>query len=119
MQRRQFLKGLPSLAIAGSIFTVRTSAIACSHPTSLIDHLQQLHQQLTRVAPRGNNPQPATEALALVAETTARLNSRLPVPPSLWQNLADAITRTQICTGLVVSPDLAPMIAQEIRQLTS
>lgn len=119
MQRRQFLSGLPSLAIAGSIFAVRTPAVAGLHSASLTDHLQHLQQQLTQFALQGNNPQPATEALALVAETTSRLHRRLPVPPSLWQNLADAITRTQKCTGMVISPDLAPLIAREISKLAS
>ncbi len=119
MQRRQFLSGLPSLAAACGIFAVPTTATACLHPASLTDHLQQLRHLLPQVAPQSQPAHPATEALALVTEISSRLHRRLPVPPSLWQNLADAITRTEKCTAIHVSPDLAPIIAREINKLTS
>ena len=120
MQRRFFLSSLLSLAaVPGALAT--PSAAAGSVPASLrgqlVWQLQQLHSHLLALAPHRPPQHPAAEAKALATEILSRLNRDLPVPPGLWQNLADSIVRTQKSLSVSLDSDLAPLIAQEIRRL--
>ncbi|MEY3175010.1 MAG: hypothetical protein RLZZ436_2924 [Planctomycetota bacterium] len=117
MQRRHFLSGLLSLAAARGVFAAHTLTSAPAAPDNLTQHLQQLHDQLVDLAAQNNAAHPAVEALALTNETTLRLRRKLPVSPSLWQNLSDAILRTRQCVSISICPDITPLIAQQITQL--
>jgi len=123
MQRRFFLSSLLSLAAVPGAFTAHSAAeagsVSAAPRRQLVSQLQRIHDQLLGLAPHRAPEHPAAEAVALSGETLSRLRRDLPVPPGLWQNLADSILRTQNSLSVSMGSDLAPLIAQEIRRLVS
>lgn len=123
MQRRFFLSSLLSIAaVPGALATRRVAeggSIAAAPRRQLVSQLQRIHDQLLTLAPHRASEHPAAEAVALSRETLSRLHRDRPVPPGLWQNLADSILRTQNALSVSMDSELAPLIAQEITRLVS